>query len=85
MFFWTMLLRMPLQPRGNIPPEANITFLEDSLGHNNKTSNISISRFSIYMCVRINQLEKLEAANMDGWWMEFFNLINKQTTTTSKN
>ena len=30
--FWTMLLRMPLQPRGNIPIAANITFLEDSLG-----------------------------------------------------
>ena len=40
-----MLLRMPLQlqPRGNIPMTANITFLEDSLGHYNKTSNISIS------------------------------------------
>ena len=30
-FFWTMLLRMPLQPRGNIPIAANITFLEESL------------------------------------------------------
>ena len=47
MVFWTMLLRMPLQPRGNIPIAANITFLEDSLGHYNKTSNISISRFLI--------------------------------------
>ena len=41
--FWTKLLRIPLQPRGNIPIAANITFLEDSLGHYNKTSNISIS------------------------------------------
>ena len=32
-FFWTMLLRMPLQPRGNIPIAANITFLEDFLRH----------------------------------------------------
>ena len=31
-FFWTMLLRMPLQPRGNIPIAANTTFLEDSFG-----------------------------------------------------
>ena len=29
------------------PNAANITFLEDSLGHFNKTSNISISRFLI--------------------------------------
>ena len=35
-FFWTMLLRMPLQPRGNIPIAANITFLEDSLGQYKK-------------------------------------------------
>ena len=34
--FWTMLLRMPLQPRGNIPIAANITFLEDSLGQYKK-------------------------------------------------
>ena len=51
MVFWTMLLRMPLQPRGNIPIAANITFLEDSLGHYNKTSNISISRFLIKVCL----------------------------------
>ena len=30
-FFWTMLLRMLLQPKGNITIAANITFLEDSL------------------------------------------------------
>ena len=54
MVFWTMLLRMPLQPRGNIPIAANITFLEDSLGHYNKTSNISISRFLIKMCLDYN-------------------------------
>ena len=47
MVFWTMLLRMPLQPRGNIPIAANITFLEDSLGQYKKTSSISISRFLI--------------------------------------
>ena len=35
-FFWTMLLRMPLQPRVNIPIAANITFLEGSLRHYNK-------------------------------------------------
>ena len=46
-FFWTMLLRMPMQPRGKIPIAANITFLEESLWHYNKTSNISISRFLI--------------------------------------
>ena len=46
-FFWTMLHRMPFQPRGNIPIAANITFLEDSLRHYNKTSNISISRLLI--------------------------------------
>ena len=34
--FLTMLLRMPLQPRGNIPIAANITFLEDSLGQYKK-------------------------------------------------
>ena len=34
--FWTMLLRMPLQTRGNIPIAANITFLEDSLGQYRK-------------------------------------------------
>ena len=37
--------------RGNIPIAANITFLEDSLGHYNKTSNISISRFLIKVCL----------------------------------
>ena len=35
-FFWTMLLRMPLQPRGNIPIAANITFAEDFLGQYKK-------------------------------------------------
>ena len=38
MVFWTMLLRVPLQPRGNIPIAANITFLEDSLGQYKKNS-----------------------------------------------
>ena len=36
MVFWTMLLRMPLQPRGNILIAANITFFEDSLGQYKK-------------------------------------------------
>ena len=44
MVFWTMLIRMPLQPRGNIPITANITFLEDSLGQYRKKLPISVAK-----------------------------------------
>ena len=73
-----MLLRMPLQPRGNIPPEANITFLEDSFGHNNKTSNISICRFSIYV-LGLTSLKSLKMRIwMDGRWNDGCNLKKKK-------